>query len=189
MPEATPDVGPIARIQSHQGNLPGDIGCRHLARDRDGVDSRLIFLLSLGKPIIQKLPTCASHGCPLHGTCAFDANFDPEAAGNKSGAKYRPSPDGTVAAVEPELIGERIVALPLAAHVFASLAVGPLTPFGLHASVHRDGFAVGTDRSGDLLDPISRPVQGHIHESLAALGLVAFDAKAGALTRAEDQAM
>ena len=170
---------PIERIRFHLANLPGDIGCRHLARDRDGFDARLIVLLGLAKPIVQKVPACVSHGCPLRGTCAFEPDFDPEASRNKSGVKYRPTPDGMVAAGNPSLIGERIVALPLAARVMTLLRTGPLSPFSLHAGLHGIGFGVGLDASGAPLEPISRPALGLIIETLAALGHVAIDDIAG----------
>ncbi len=122
----------MERIVAHLAALPGDVGCRHLARERDGVESSLLVDLGLVKPIVSRVPQCSDHGCPRSGACPWESDFLHEASGAKAGVKYRRTVDGDALAsgiVTP--LEERLASLPLAAAVLAQLADGPRSLFAI----------------------------------------------------------
>ncbi|MDP8908218.1 MAG: hypothetical protein M3N47_03690 [Chloroflexota bacterium] len=122
----------VGRIVAHLVDLPGDVGCRHLARDRDELDASLLVDLGLVKPIMSRVPQCRDHGCPRSGACPWESDFFPEASGAKAGVKYRRTVDGDVlvsGSVTP--LEERLASLPLATAVLAQLADGPRSLFAI----------------------------------------------------------
>lgn len=137
------------RIITHLADLPGDIGCRHLARQRDQVPGGLLVDLKLVKPIVSRVPTCAAHACPQLGTCEYSADFEPEASGRKSGVKYRRSADGDVVATGVTIpIDTAIAELTPVPDMLAALENQPLTLFELHAVLleqSRSSVRKGTD--------------------------------------------
>lgn len=126
-------VDTAARLAAHLADLPGGVGCRHLARQRDDVDTGLLVDLGLVRPIISRVPRCRDHGCPLLHDCPHAADFEPDASGNKAGVKYKATAEGLAAATDPDIIGGAVVSLPAAAEVLVGLTSGPATAFALHA--------------------------------------------------------
>ena len=110
----------VGRIVAYLVGLPGAVGCRHLARDRDGVEASLLADLGLVKPIMSRVPQCRDHSCPRSGARPWESGFLPEASGAKAGVKYRRTVDGDILAsgrVTP--IEERLTSLPLVTAVLA----------------------------------------------------------------------
>lgn len=162
----------IDRWRAHLAELPGAVGCRHLARERDGVDASLLVTLGLVKPIVSRVPRCADHDCPWLPQCAHWSDFEPEASGNKAGVKYRPTPTGVVASLDASVALAAVTELPAVADVLASLAEGPATVFALHARFlkrMRDAARHGADPSGV---GVSRSMLGSVLDVLVGAGLV-----------------
>lgn len=153
-----------ARLAAHLADLPGEIGCRHLARQRDHLDAGLLVSLGLVKPIMSRVPRCEEHGCPLIATCEFVPDFEPGAGGNKAGVKYRPTADGLAATTDPGVIDRATRALPAVETVLALLAGPPATIFELNTRL-RDEWA------GPAALP-DRPELGQIIDLLIELGQV-----------------
>lgn len=171
---ALQDSATVLRIQSHLARLPGEIGCRHLARERDDVEASLLVDLMLVKPIPTRVPTCASHNCPRCGACPWEVDFLPEASGAKAGVKYRRTADGeAVAAGMLSPISDRLAALPLAVAVLAALECGPRSVFALHWDlVERARVAIRNGVNTERVAP-DRSALFSVVRLLADLGIVA----------------
>ncbi|HEV2108602.1 MAG TPA: hypothetical protein VGR16_10105 [Thermomicrobiales bacterium] len=155
------------KLSAHLADLPGGIGCRHLARQRDRFNAGILVSLSLVKPIVSRVPRCVDHGCPLIPTCDHAADFEPEASGSKAGVKYRPTPDGLAAAADAALIESATVTLPAAADILNLLASGPMTIFELETRLRAAWSAPGK--------PPDRPELGQLIAILVGLGRVRLD--------------
>ena len=153
-----------ANLAAHLANLPGQVGCRHLARQRDDFEAGILVSLGLVKPITSRVPRCAEHGCPLTGTCEHAGDFEPDASGNKAGVKYRPTAAGLAASADPSLIDAATRALPSVESVLALLADEPLTVFELDTRLRAD-----RDAQAGVPD---RPELGHIVALLVETGKV-----------------
>jgi hypothetical protein len=153
-----------ASLAAHLGSLPGEIGCRHLARQRDDFDASILVSLGLVKLIRSGVPRCEEHGCPLIDVCEHVADFEPDASGSKAGVKYRPTADGLAASADPAVIDAATRALPAVETVLALLAGGPLTIFQLNTRL-RETWS--TDEA-----PPDRPELGQIVTLLVEVGQV-----------------
>ena len=165
----------VRRLRDHLATLPGDFGCRYLARERDGVEASLLIDLDLVRPIATRVPTCAFHKCPRCGTCPWEELFHSEATGGKAGVKYRRTADGdAVAGGSLSVIGDRIADLPLATAVIAALDNGPRSLFavqwGLVESA-REAIRAGVNTERVAPD---RPALLSVLRLLADLGVVAL---------------
>ncbi len=155
------------KLSAHLADLPGGVGCRHLARQRDGFDANILVSLSLVKPIVSRVPRCEELGCPLIPTCDHAADFGPDAGGSTAGVKSRPTPDGLAAAADTALIESATVTLPAAADILNLLAGGPMTIFELETGLRAAWSAAGT--------PPDRPELGQLIAILVGLGHVRLD--------------
>ncbi len=169
------DAPMLQRIRGHLADLPGDIGCRHLARERDGVAAALLGDLHLVKPIMSRVPTCTAHGCPRCGACPWEADFLPDASGAKAGVKYRRTPEGeAVAAGKTAAIVEAIENLALAKAILTTLEGGPSSLFALQwGLVEEARSAVRAGRNSERVAP-DRPVLIGVVRMLADLGVIAL---------------
>lgn len=140
----------LETIQQHLANLPGGVGCRHLAQDNEGISPDLLIALGLVRPIVSRVPRCADHGCPLLENCPHRVDFEPEAKGSKSGIKYRPTPEGLAATADPAIIEESILQLPAAREILALIAAGTTDRFRLHTAFISHARAAA--RAGDAID-------------------------------------
>lgn len=163
----------VGRIAGHLAELPSGIGCRHLAREQYDVEASLLVDLGLVKPIVTKVPTCSSHGCPRCGACAWESDFLPEASGSKANVKYRRTVEGdAVAAGALAAIEERLESLPLANAVMAAVAEGPRTLFAIQGQlVEQARKAVRAGKNTEWVAP-HRPELLSVVRLLAELGLV-----------------
>ena len=162
--------GATESIRAHLAALPGGVGCRHLARERDAVDASLIVRLGLAKPILRNVPRCADHGCPWQPRCEHWPAFEPESPGPVSGIKYKPTPLGVLAASDASLVGAAVSELPLAAEVDALLEHGPASVFTLHTHyLRRARLAVREEIDADLAG-LDRVALGGVLDLLVELG-------------------
>ncbi len=155
------------KLTAHLASLPGGIGCRHLARQRDQFEAGILVSLSLVKPIMSRVPRCEEHGCPLIAGCEHVADFEPESSGNKAGVKYRPTAAGVAATGEPGAIDAAAVALPAAADILAAVDRGPLTIFELDRRLRSEWSHAG--------EPPDRPELGQIVTILIGVGQIRLD--------------
>ncbi len=163
----------VGRIVAHLVDLPGDVGCRHLARERDELEASLLVDLGLVKPIMSRVPQCRDHGCPRSGACPWESDFLPEASGAKAGVKYRRTVDGDVLAsgsVTP--LEERLASLPLTTAVLAELADGPRSLFAIQWRLIE--IARADVRAGKNTERVAphRPALLSLIHLLADLGVV-----------------
>jgi hypothetical protein len=167
---SSPTVG---RIVVHLAERPGDVGCRHLAREDFRVEASLLVDLGLVKPIMSRVPACSVHGCPRRGACRWEADFLPEASGNKANVKYRRTADGdVVAAGSLATIEERLATLPLANAVLAEVADGPRSLFAIQGRLVEEARAeVKAGKNTERVAP-NRPVLLSVVRLLAELGVV-----------------
>lgn len=156
-----------ATLAVHLSNLPGEVGCRHLARQRDAFDASILVSLGLAKPIMSRVPQCEEHGCPLITTCEYVGDFEPGASGNKAGVKYRRTADGLAASDDPGMIDAATRRLPAVETVLGLLSDGPLTIFELNTRLRAAG------ETGDALP--DRPELGQVVGLLIELGEVGSD--------------
>ncbi len=177
MTEVSAATGVSARLQAHLGALPGGIGCRHLARERDGLNAELLVRLGLARPIVRGAPRCADHGCPWQPRCVHWPAFEPDAAsaGPVAGVKYKPTPAGLAAVADSSRVIDALDNLPVAGEILALLAGGPATVYALHSHflgqarrTARTGEGDGADRGG-----LDRVALGGVLDLLAELGRIA----------------
>ena len=163
----------VGRIVLHLSEVPGGIGCRHLAREEYDVEVSLLVDLRLVKPIVTKVPTCSSHGCPRCGACAWEADFLPNASGSKANVKYRRTVDGdAVAAGAVGAIEERLAGLPLACAVVEAVADGPQSLFAIQGRlIEQARVAVNAGKNTERVAP-HRPELLGVVQLLADLGVV-----------------
>ena len=163
----------LGRIVAHLAELPGDVGCRHLAREQYDVAASLLVDLGLVRPIATKVPTCRAHACPRCGGCPWEADFLPEASGNKANVKYRQTADGeAVAAGALAALEERLAALPLANDVLAAVAEGPRSLFALQGRfVEQARAEVKAGKNTERVAP-HRPALLSVVRLLTELGVV-----------------
>lgn len=183
---STPSELPMReRIAHHLATLPGDIGCRHLARDRDDVPAPLLVDLKLVKPIVSRVPTCQAHDCPLVADCAYEPDFHVDASGSKSGVKYKRAAAGdAVAAGASGALAAAVEELPLARTVLARVGAKPMSMLALHAGLLEEARALVRD--GSIPDKVapSRVTLGATIALLVEVGIVAA-APDGTLTLAQ----
>lgn len=163
----------IDRWRAHLGELPGGIGCRHLARERDGVDASLLVTLGLVKPIVSRVPRCVDHECPWLPRCAHWSDFEPDASGHKAGVKYRPTPTGLAASADASIGLAAVTALPAVADVLAWLSDGPATVFALHARFLERMRVAAQERTDPNEVAVSRSMLGAVLDVLVGAGLIA----------------
>ena len=166
------DAGVIGHIREHLGALPGGVGCRHLARERDGVEATLLVRLGLVKPVTRGAPRCADHGCPWQARCLHWPAFEPEATGSVAGVKYKPTAFGLAAADDAGRVAAAVEDLPAAREVLALLAAGPASVFALHGHFLRRARLAA--RGGDEADPVGldRVALGGVLDLLVEVGRV-----------------
>ena len=168
----TAPTGVAARIQLHLATLPDGIGCRHLARERDDVDAGLLTRLGLVKPILRHVPRCADHACPWQPRCAHWPAFEPEGSGPVAGIKYKPTPLGQLAALDPTRISSTLGDLPLATDLLALLADGPTSVFTLHTHFLRRARLATREAADPNFDGLDRPALGGVLDLLVEIGRV-----------------
>lgn len=154
-------------LATHLSDLPGEVGCRHLARQRDGFDASILVSLGLAKPIMSRVPRCEEHGCPSITTCEYVHDFEPGASVNKAGVKYRATADGLAASADPGVIEAATRRLPAVETVLGLLSDGPLTIFELDTRLR------AADDVADTLP--ERPELGQVVGLLIELGEVGLD--------------
>jgi hypothetical protein len=158
------------KVVTHLASLPGGVGCRHLARQRDEFDATILVSLSLVKPIMSRVPRCEEHGCPLVAECEHVGDFEPGSSGNKAGVKYRPTPDGMAATTNPNIVTSATMALPAVSDVLTILEAGPMTVFELNTHLRNAWSHPG--------QPPNRPELGAVVQILVQLGRLRVDAGA-----------
>lgn len=165
----------VGRIVVHLAEVPGGIGCRHLAREEYDVEASLLVDLRLVKPIVTKVPTCSSHGCPRCGACEWESDFLPDASGSKANVKYRRTIDGAaVAAGAVSAIEARLAELPLANAVLTAVADGPQSLFAIQGRlIEQARIAVKAGKNTERVAP-HRPELLGVVRLLADMGLVAL---------------
>jgi hypothetical protein len=163
----------VVRIVAHLADLPGDVGCRHLAREQFQLEASLLVDLGLVKPIVTRVPACSAHECPRCGACRWEADFLPEASGNKANVKYRRTAEGDVVdAGALAAIEERLAALPLANAVLAEVAAGPRSLFAIQGRfVELARTEVKAGKNTERVAP-HRPALMNVVRLLADLGVV-----------------
>lgn len=160
------------RIQVHLAALPDGIGCRYLARERDGIDAGLLVRLGLVKPILRLVPRCAEHACPWQPRCAHWPAFEPEGSGPVAGIKYKPTPLGQLAAVDATRVASTLDDLPLATDLLVLLAAGPASIFTLHTHFLRRARLAARDGADPNLDGLDRPTLGGVLDLLVEIGRI-----------------
>ena len=160
----------ILRIQEHLQALPEGIGCRHLARERDGVESALLVRLGLVKPLLRNVPRCADHACPWQPNCTHWPAFEPDGTGPIAGIKYKPTPLGQAAAIDPSHVAAALDDLPLATAILALLADGPISIFSLHTHFLRHARRAARDGTDPNIDGLDRIALGATLDLLVELG-------------------
>jgi hypothetical protein len=161
------------RIAHHLATLPGEIGCRYLARDRDDVPAPLLVDLKLVKPIVSRVPTCQAHDCPLVAECEHEPDFHVDASGSKSGVKYKRTAAGdAVAAGASGALMAAVEDLPLARIVLARIGAKPMSILALHAELLEEARALVRD--GSIPDKVapSRVTLGATVALLVEVGIV-----------------
>ena len=168
----TAPTGVAVRIQVHLAALPDGIGCRHLARERDGVDAVLLTRLGLVKPILRNVPRCADHACPWQSHCTHWPAFEPEGSGPVAGVKYKPTPLGQLAALDAARVASALDDLPLASELLSLLADGPASIFSLHTHFLRRARLAARDGTDGNVDGLDRTTLGGVLDLLVEVGRV-----------------
>ena len=155
------------------------VGCEHWTLPDHGLPVLLLKDLGLVRPITTRIPRCAEHGCRYLGACPQEVVFA-EGREERSGRKFRLTPEGQVAASDAARPPGAVAALPLAADVLAALATGERTIFELNwALVEPRVAALGAGE-----EPPAMPSRAYLRAVLTLLadqGAIQWDESAGVL--------
>jgi hypothetical protein len=163
-------------IQQFLSEIGEGIACRHYHEPRTGIHFDLLAGLGLLLPIKTSVPPCDAHGCPLLGTCEYEADF---ASGTGRGApkgnrKFRRATEGAAIAAEPALLERLVGEHPLAELVARVLRGGQASVFDLaHALLERDLAQV--EEETETAPVVRRRELGAYLRLLEALGWIQLE--------------
>lgn len=128
------DFGP-SLITALLAEIGDGVGCRHRFEPEFGISADLLVGTGLIKPINQRIPTCAEHGCPLVGRCAFERDFGPDSKVTRGNRKFRLTEAGKLASDDPDEMLVALTGSPAARAILAGLQAGTGSVFALSAGL------------------------------------------------------
>mgnify|MGYP001310939904 FL=1 len=163
----------IAAIQTLIVDVGDDIACRHYYEPKTGLSFDLLARIGVLRPINQHVLPCSTHGCPLCGSCPYEADFSTRNGPPRSNRKFRLAP--AARSVGDDGLVELACDHPLYELVMKRLADGSATVFDLGAQL----LAVAEDElrgNGQERKSSSRRAElGAYLRLRAGLGLIELD--------------
>lgn len=162
------------------GGHSGGVGCHYWTRPTLGVPVDQLEGLGLVRMIRQRIPTCEEHGCALLLTCKERAVFAERGPGIGR-RKFRLTPLGSQAAIEPSILAEQIAEQPLARRILERLAgaAGPTSWLVLYWELLGPGLAELEETGQRPGAPLTRPAVRFHLDLLVAAGLLVEQPRLG----------